>query len=203
VNGLNISGCNSGRLIPILVVLLQLSLGCADLSAQEQPVTATANNKANPLSATALPPLQAFDEVIKRPLFYANRKPRPTSTGPTGGNEQQLRLTWKLTGITITGVLTQALFQQRNGDKRLRLEVGMPLDDHWQLEEVNIDSVTVTSGDQLVQMILRQPRESQATGEEDNKAPAKRAQDTDSTTSGRKSNSVLESAPQRGKLQTM
>ena len=104
------------------------------------------------------PPLQAFNEVLQRPLFNAQRKAAP-NTATSNGDEKKLRETWKLTGITMTSDLTMALFQERNGDKRLRLETGMPLDESWQLEEITADGVSVSSGNKLIQLDLRQPRE--------------------------------------------
>lgn len=147
------------RCVQALCVLLFLSMFSALLKAETESVLLSPEGDRKIVQLPAFPALSQFDEVMKRPLFNVGRKPRVKPSGPTGGNEQALRETWKLTGVMITGERVMAMFQERKGSKRLRLEIGMPLDDHWQLEEVNADGVSVISGDQLVRLELRQPRE--------------------------------------------
>lgn len=153
-------------------------------------------NGAEPL---AFPPLKRFQELKERPLFSKSRRPSATAA-PTAGDEQQLRETWKLTGIVFNGDQSLVLFQERNGDRRLKLKQGMPLDDQWQLDEISADAVVVSSEVEKVRLELREPRElkpvkrvngkqadSQTTGDSDKtlektapaaKKPARQAPDT-------------------------
>ena len=188
----------------ILLALLSFGLFSVELKSEDaltEPVVPIAKSPVS--SLPELPPLHEFDQIVARTLFSVSRKPPVKIEGPSGGNKQELLETWKLTGVTITDDRALALFQERNGSKRLRLETGMPLDNRWQLEEVKSDSVIVASGDQLVEMVLRQPRDPLKTSTNETKAPAKGAQGSDSTTSERKRNQAHQSAPQRRGLETM
>lgn len=193
----------SHQWVQALIILLFFSMFSSAPKAETEPGSVPLDGDSQIANLPDFPPLQEFDEVMQRPLFNADRKPRLKPSGPTGGNEQALRETWKLTGVMITGERVMALFEERKGSKRLRLEVGMPLDDHWELEEVNVDGVSVISGDQLVRLELRQPREIPPVSANEQKAPVNGAQGKDSTTSGRKANPTQGTVPQRGKVQEL
>ncbi|WP_432471302.1 hypothetical protein [Amphritea sp. HPY] len=187
----------------MLSAVLFLSLLSVVLTVDETSAEEAAGSNDQVVTLPEFPALSQFEEVMQRPLFNEGRKPQPKSSGPAGGNEQELRETWKLTGITIIGERVMALFQERKGDKRLRLEVGMALDDRWQLEEVNADWVSVISGDQLVRMELRQPRESLPVSPKERKTPVNGAQGSDSTATERKTNPTQKPAARAGKVQEM
>ncbi|MEH6576279.1 MAG: hypothetical protein V7731_04305 [Amphritea sp.] len=191
--------------VPLLLSILSFGIR-AEMESDSVSGTSPPDVDSQVANIPDFPPLHQFDEVIERPLFNQGRKPQAKPSAPTGGNEQALRETWKLTGITITTERVMALFSERNGSKRLRLEVDMPLDDHWQLEEIEPDGVSVVSGDQEVRLQLRQPRESLPASPASSKAPAKKAKkntDNDSTASGSNRTPTLKSVPRAGKIQTM
>lgn len=121
-----------------------------------QPDTAPALDGGVP-SVPPFPPRSQFDEMLQRPLFHSSR--RPQAGEPSGGSAQELRETWKLTGIILVGEQVRALFQERNGERRLTLGTGMPLDDSWVLDEINLETVVMGSGDEQVTLELLEPRD--------------------------------------------
>ncbi len=111
-------------------------------------------------AAMALPPFpprSQFDDMLERPLFHSSR--RPQAGEPSGSSAQELRDTWKLTGIILVGEQLRALFQERNGERRLTLNAGMPLDASWVLDEINLETVVMGSGDEQVTLELLEPRD--------------------------------------------
>jgi len=196
--------------IAVLGMLLVQSLGLAAeyASADEnsESVPEAQIHSSNQIANLPdFPAIDQFNEVIERTLFNASRKPLAKPSGLPGGNEQTLREGWKLTGITITNDQAFALFQERKGDKRLRLEIGMPLDDTWQLDQVGKDWVSLESGDKTVRLELRQPREPLSTSSDSKKDAASPGSTpkSGSATSQRKANPTQGIVPQRGKVQEM
>lgn len=103
-------------------------------------------------------PLEAFAELLERPLFSNTRRP-PRFSSETGQSldEKQLRETWRLSGIVLRNERQLALFRQRQGDLREELEVGMALEDEWLLEQIGSDHVLLTRNQSSVLMLLREP----------------------------------------------
>nr|WP_067294616.1 hypothetical protein [Marinobacterium profundum] len=170
---------NDLAILVLLVVLLALMLPSVSLhSAQEDdtvqlsatpqagqsvasssgPVLAEGTQVDEVLPAYA--PRSQFDAMLERPLFQASR--RRQAGAISGGSAQELRETWKLTGIVLVGDEVRALFKERNGERRLRLGTGMPLDSSWVLEEINVQTVVMGSGDEQVTLQLLEPRDSTA-----------------------------------------
>ncbi|NVK41277.1 MAG: hypothetical protein HWE39_08530 [Oceanospirillaceae bacterium] len=113
---------------------------------------------AQPRSLFDFPPRSDFDEMLRRPLFHSSRRPQVEDSGG-GGSAQELRETWKLTGVIVVGDEVKALFQERNGEKRLTLGAGMPLDANWVLDEIDLETVTLGSGEEQVTLELLEPRD--------------------------------------------
>lgn len=107
----------------------------------------------------AMPPRENFAEILQRPLFNESRRPSAeTGDEVAGVSAGELREQWKLTGVVIVGGEVRAMLQQREGGQHLTLVPGMPLDASWMLEEINPDSVIMTSGDDQVRLELMTPR---------------------------------------------
>lgn len=104
-----------------------------------------------------MPPKELFDGIVQRPLFSVNRRPQAAVVGDS--SESALRDTWKLAGVVLVDRQPQALFAEREGDKRLKLSSGMPLDDNWLVESINPLAVVLNNGDQLVTLEVFEPRE--------------------------------------------
>ena len=155
------------------------------------------------LKVPAYPPLSAFSGIRQRPLFSEDRKPRMKSKTSRGnGNEQKLRETWRLTGVLITPERLVALFEEREGPRRVRLEQGMALDNSWQLEEVRSDGVSVSSGATEVWLELHQPRQPMSAAAQARTVEENRSRQSDTPAAGSTENSVKQSAA-GGKAQTM
>ncbi|MFC6669224.1 hypothetical protein [Marinobacterium aestuariivivens] len=129
-----------------------------DLGTDIEPDASLVPAQPDPMQLPPFPPRSQFDDMLQRPLFHSSRRPQAEDTG-SGGSAQELRETWKLTGIVIVGDEVKALFQERNGDRRLTLGAGMPLDANWILDEINAETVTMGSGDEQVTLELLEPRD--------------------------------------------
>lgn len=111
----------------------------------------------------AAPPLEAFAALLERPLFSNTRRPALfRSDGGQNLDERQLREAWRLTGIVLHRERQTALFSRRQGDERLELEVGMPLENDWRVERIAADHVLLLHDGRSVQLLLREPAEASA-----------------------------------------
>lgn len=131
-------------------------LGPLALALLLAPLAAQADDEPPPLVQPR--PLEAFAELLERPLFSNTRRPaRFSSETGQSLDEKQLRETWRLTGIVLRNDRQLALFKQRQGDQREELEVGMALEDEWLLERIDSDHVLLMRNQTAVQMLLREP----------------------------------------------
>lgn len=106
-----------------------------------------------------LPPREAFDGILERPLFTTNRRPEASGSDASAVSASELRETWRLTAVFMVGEEQKALLRQRDGERHLLLIKGMPLDDTWMLNEITPDGVVMDSGDEQVQLELLEPRD--------------------------------------------
>ncbi|SDJ47621.1 hypothetical protein [Pseudomonas indica] len=139
--------------LPYLRRALLGGLALAALAGAEEPPPTP-----DTASATGAPPFGEFREMLERPLFSSTRRP-PVLLGEAQENldARQLREAWRLTGIVLQDGRQLATFSQRQGDQRLRLEVGMVLVDDWRLERIERDQVLLGNDIGQVEMILREP----------------------------------------------
>ncbi|MFW1677719.1 hypothetical protein ACFVYJ_08050 [Pontibacter sp. JAM-7] len=105
-----------------------------------------------------LPPLEAFEGMVERPLFHATRRPKAVQEEASGSDAELLE-TWKLTGVVFDDAGDPvALFKQRNGEERRRLTQGMPLDSGWDVALIAVNHVVVGNDDEEVRFDLWEPR---------------------------------------------
>lgn len=196
---MKISAFNQARIISVFVMVSLHAV--ADTPVDTQSST---QKSAGIQQLPDFPSLEYFDEVTERTLFSASRKPPEKVISRGGGNEQTFRQAWKLTGVTITKDKSLALFEERNGSKRLRLEVGMAIDDRWVVSAVEADYVSIESGAKTVRLALRQPREPLVLSAENN-GGSKTAitSDNRSANPGSSNNPVQQQSSQPRKVQTM
>lgn len=117
---------------------------------EPEPVPATVPNEPQPL--------EAYREMIERPLFSNTRRPPVLKDAPQVNlDAQQLRETWRLTGIAMQQGRQLASFSERQGELRLLLEQGMVLVDEWRLDFIGSDHVLLSNGTSEVRMPLREP----------------------------------------------
>lgn len=110
------------------------------------------------LSLPAYPPLDTFDQISQRPLFHASRRPKPKVDLVNEESQGDLMEKWRLVGVALTVETPLALLSERNGDKKLKLSVGMPLDQRWVVTEIGDDFVVLDGGDEQAKLELWQPR---------------------------------------------
>lgn len=108
------------------------------------------------------PPIEQFEEIMARPLFDDTRRP---SEGEAGTEESvsesaaAIREKWRLSGVVWENDQQLALFSERQGERRARIKTGMYLDGDWQLEEIGMDSATLSDGSQTLRLDLWEPRQ--------------------------------------------
>ncbi|GGC02102.1 hypothetical protein GCM10011352_30370 [Marinobacterium zhoushanense] len=147
-------------LIAACLLTLTCSLGAAE--GDEVPTPSADQKAAAPvqkLELPEMPPREAFEGILQRPLFASDRRPTSTEEGRAAISARELRETWRLTGIIMVGSDTKALLQERDGERHMVLSVGMPLDDSWLLEEIRADAVVMDSGEEQVRLELIEPRD--------------------------------------------
>lgn len=141
-------GCLVLLILPVLLLLPQLA-------GAEEPET----SKPPSAPGAAAPPFAEFQPMIDRPLFSNTR--RPPVLKDEGQQEsldaQQLREVWRLTGIALEKGRRLATFSERQGTRRLVLELDMMLVDNWRLERIDSDHVLFSNGTRQVEMPLREP----------------------------------------------
>lgn len=113
------------------------------------PLSETAASKPAPATATHtvtshLPPLAEFSATRQRPLFTATRRPTPdadpnAATGLILGH-------YRLHGVVMAGARRFVLLTPVGGGEMLQLGEGSKLD-HWTVESVAPDRMTLRDGD--------------------------------------------------------
>ena len=147
--------CKRHWLLLLLVALILLGLSqllaAATPAAGEPPLAPAA-------AGSAAPPFSEFQPMLERPLFSSTRHPSALSDEPVDNlDAQQLREAWRLSGIALERGRQLALFSERQGTRRLLLEVGMVLADDWRLEQIGNDHAVLSNGSNEVDMPLREP----------------------------------------------
>lgn len=107
------------------------------------------------------PPIEQFEEIMARPLFDDTRRPREDEAGTEeniSASAAAIREKWRLSGVVWENDQQLALFNERRGEGRARINTGMYLDGDWQLEEIGRDSATLSDGGQTLRLELWEPR---------------------------------------------
>ena len=79
---------------------------------QASPSSPTAAEKPPAPGLEAFPPLAQFQVIAERPLFLPGR--RPDAKPDKVGSEQELKETWRLTGVVMVDQQLLALFSERS-----------------------------------------------------------------------------------------
>lgn len=110
---------------------------------------------------TTISEIEAFDEIVRRPLFAADRKPASANSGkakvpaPATTAERPRNLTsMRLSAILVDGEQMTALIDQANGITT-KMSGGDMLEG-WQLSEIQIDRVVLSSNGQTRELLLHQ-----------------------------------------------
>jgi hypothetical protein len=96
------------------------------------------------VAALSLPPLDAFPETTRRPLFSTTRSPASAAAQPAGQDGLILGR-YALVGTVVTRSQRFVLLRPAAGGSVLRLEEGEALD-AWRIENIAADELTLRNG---------------------------------------------------------
>lgn len=103
-------------------------------------------------TTTALPPIDAFQEITARPLFNASRRPIVADRIEPVAKEAELNI--MLSGIVIDHT-RQIAHLRSNTDKRVQaLSVGDQIDS-WRIEAIEPDRVVLRAGDRVETLFIQ------------------------------------------------
>lgn len=111
-----------------------------------------------------LGPLDAYDEIINRPLFIAGRAPIENK-GVIETISVNTNLDVKLTGIVVNPDDMIALFVDKQ-NKKYRVRPGDVIQG-WEIEELLSDRVIMKQGANRVELLLREPGAAKGPARED------------------------------------
>ncbi len=98
-------------------------------------------------------PIEAFDEIIERPLFQATRRPAPSQPGAEGTTETSGNGQFVVAGIIVGERRRLALVIPEGEEKPVRLEVGQSVSG-WTIEEIQPTRVVFRNGQTLSEVRL-------------------------------------------------
>lgn len=90
-------------------------------------------------ASTPAPPLGQFDQIVSRPLFSDDRRPRPFSLQGDGGAESAQAFDFVLSSVLITPQVRLAILQSPDRSKSLRVKLGEAPESQpsWRLAELS------------------------------------------------------------------
>ena len=144
---------------PLLLGALCCALGGLIFFEAEEPVLEpTANAAVQPDRAPApppaeepgftMPPLNAYAEVLARPVFSESR--RPPSAPAAVAEEPQLS-SIRLVGIVVSASARHALIEHGQPQKLERIVPGQEVEG-WTVEAINADRVVLRRGDSRIEV---------------------------------------------------
>lgn len=103
-----------------------------------------------------------YDEVVERALFSPDRKPVAVVQQQQGASLSKGRVSehWLLAGVVISGDSNYAIFGEKEGERHIKLEEGMSLD-QWQLNSVTAKQVILTKDgeEDTLDLLVSVPKE--------------------------------------------
>lgn len=149
---------NLPRVIQFFLLLLNLALGIYLLiiTGNEAPHSGAGGTAAIELeeitpvtpAATELPPVTAYQEIVERPLFMADRRPYeppPPAASPVTQRPSKAQQ-FSLSGVVITEQQNIAILQSADGKTMQRVALGEVIDG-WTLTEVHEQHVVLQKDD--------------------------------------------------------
>lgn len=104
------------------------------------------NLESPPAGNFALPPLDAYSEIVERPLFISSR--RPPEEPEVVEQKQPGEVSFTLLGVAVTPERNLALLQIDGAGKVARMEVGEEVNG-WQLEAVHADGIVLRKNETI------------------------------------------------------
>lgn len=115
------------------------------------------------LNPTKLAPQNAYEELVRRTLFSADRKPKESVQQSTEGVTGKFSEHWVLAGVVTSGADSYAMFSEKQGERHLKLQAEMLLDG-WKVENISADQVALSKNGErdtlnlLVSEPVRKPK---------------------------------------------
>ena len=115
------------------------------------------------LNPTKLAPQNAYEELVRRTLFSADRKPKESVQQSTEAITGKFSEHWILAGVVTSGVDSYAMFSEKQGERHLKLQAEMLLDG-WKVENISADQVALSKNGErdtlnlLVSEPVRKPK---------------------------------------------
>lgn len=94
------------------------------------------------LKPTTLAPLSTYEELVRRTLFSADRKPKESAQQSTATITGKVSEHWLLAGVVKSGAESYAMFSETQGQRHLKLQTEMLLDG-WKVESISADQVVL------------------------------------------------------------
>jgi len=113
-------------------------------------------------SPLELPAQNTYEELVRRTLFSPDRKPKASVQSSTVGASGKASEHWLLAGVVKNGADSYAMFNEKVGDRHLKLQAEMLLDG-WKLESIEADKVALSKNgetDTLLLLISEPPKKS-------------------------------------------
>ena len=95
------------------------------------------------LTPTKLAPLRAYEELVRRTLFSADRKPKESVQQSTAAITGKFSENWLLAGVVKSGADSYAMFSEKQGQRHLKLQAEMLLDG-WKVDSISTDQVVLS-----------------------------------------------------------
>lgn len=148
--------------------VVELEIDISPAAAEAEPVESFAPPGLEPPPEP--PPLSAFDEIIRRPLFNAGRLPpgvveesAEAAAEPAAAESEERTLPdLQLIGVAINGATRQALLRAP-GDGEDWVREGDSFGG-WRLESVDAERVVLGSGERTHELRLYPPRDGDSAG---------------------------------------
>ncbi len=94
------------------------------------------------LKPTKLAPQSTYEELVRRTLFSADRKPKESVQSSTAEITGKVSEHWLLAGVVKSGADSYAMFSEKQGQRHLKLQAQMLLDG-WKVESISTDQVVL------------------------------------------------------------
>ena len=109
------------------------------------------------LANLSLPPLDAFPETTRRPLFSTTRSPAAALAVQAGGRDGLILGRYALVGTVVTPRQRIVLLRPAAGGAVLRLKEGDALDS-WRIEKISAEALVLRDGGRSETVTLRGPQ---------------------------------------------
>jgi len=113
-------------------------------------------------SPVDLAPQNTYEELVRRTLFSPDRKPKESVQSSTAVTSGKASEHWLLAGVVKSGAESYAMFNEKVGQRHLKLQAEMLLDG-WKIESIEADKVALSKNgevDTLLLLISEPPKKS-------------------------------------------